>query len=138
MQGFGFQQVTTVTVPASLTATVLLAPSRPPLQELTVWAVSGTRTVPSLTFQARVNQQPFGTSVSVTTSPAATIVSGENVTYTGDILFPQGIGMLNMPEQSSPTIDPFDFDIFISNGDANPVTVTLYFVGVGREGGVRR
>ena len=138
MQGYGFQQVSTVTVPGSGNATVLLAPSRPPLQELTVWATSGTRTIASLTFQARINHQAFGTSVTVTAQPAATIVAGENVTFTGDILFPQGLGMLNMPEQSAPGIDPFDFDVFVTNGDPAPAIVTLYFVGVGREGGVRK
>ena len=138
MQGFGWQQTNTVTVAGTGTQVVALAPSRPILEKLTIWATSGRRTIASLTFQARINRVNFGTAVTITAAIAADPVCGQGVTYAGELLIPQGVGGLDAPDQSSPRTDPFQFDMLISNGDAAAATVTLYFTAIGRDGGVHR
>lgn len=138
MHGSGWQQERVVTVAGGGTVAVPLPTARPLLEQLTVWASSGARQLVNASFQARVNGKAFGTSVSIVGAIAADIVFAESVTVTGAFIVPQGTGHLYNPDPGCPQFDPFDFDVLVSNGDVNPMTVTLYFAAVERAGGSKQ
>ena len=132
MQGHGWQKVQKISVPAGGTAVVSLPPNRPVLERLTIWASSGMRTLSNMTFQARANTKNYGASVNVTGARAADVVmdSGAN-----GRLFAVGKGSLTAPLTAG---DALEYDILLSNAGGSAEEVTLYFVGIGRDGGMNQ
>jgi len=125
MSEHGYQFQKKVTVPATGNIAVALPSGRPLLQQLTVWASSGTRVVTGLTFQPRINGKNLGSSVAVTTVVAADVV------YDDPRVIPAVKGSLSAPG----TVDAFEFDILITSSHGSPQDVTLVFAAVGRDGG---
>jgi hypothetical protein len=139
MAEHGWQRNQRVTVPASGSIAVPLPPSRPVLETLTIWAVSGLRNVTNMTFQPRINRRNFGSSVNVAGVPAANLIYSDGGDTQENRIMPVGLGSIPNPYINGDTLqpgpDPFDFDILITSTSLVNEDVTLYFAAVGRDGG---
>ena len=109
-----------ITVSGSSTARFSFQPQAV-LDNLTIWAVSNTRTIANLTFQPQINNANFGSSVAIVGAVAKTVVYSSGGASAENNLLP-------FRPATSLTIDPFTFSVLITNADASPATVTLYAV----------
>ena len=132
MSEHGWQQVKQVTVPAAGNITVVLTPSRPLLESFCIWASSGERVMTNMTFQPKVNNTNLGASTNVTGAEAAHIVFRAAGATFDQLILPVGKGTLTTPSTQG---DPLEFSVLVSNAGLAPEIVTLYLVGIGRDGG---
>jgi len=136
MQGHGWTHTKKVSVPGGGgTLAVALPPSRPVLEQLTIWASSGSRVLSNMTFQARVNGKNFGASANVTGAVAADVVLAMNGATRDQVLLPTRSSSFTAADTPH---DKFEFDVLLTNAGAGAEEVTLYFVGIGRDGGGNR
>lgn len=125
-----WQQQEKVTIAGAGTTSFQLRPNTP-LERLTVWVVSGpVRTVANLSFQPRINGVNFGAPVVIAGVIAAQAILTSGGATVENRMFPY------VPPRAvaDASLDPFVIDIFITNADANPATVTLLVVGVAHVG----
>jgi|OM-RGC.v1.027940712 hypothetical protein len=119
-----WRQAERITVPDGGSATFTLAPSRPlVLNKLTIWATTGQRVLTGdMTFQARINGKSLGSLV--------TVASGVTV---NDVIYVQGGDESDnlIPQSSGAPVDPFVFDILISNAAGTDMDVSIYAAAVG-------
>lgn len=135
MSEHGWQSAQRLTVAAAGTGIASLPTGRPVLEKLTVWAVSGNRVLANVSFQPRVNGVALGSAVNVVAAAAATLVYEP---ASGQRLIPTQKGTLAAPStgpSGAVNADAFQFDVLVSNAGASSIDVTVYFVGVGRDGG---
>jgi hypothetical protein len=109
-----------ITVPGSGTATFTLRNVSQALSGLTIWAVSGGRTIANLTFQPQINGQDFGGSTAIVGAVAL------------DVVYAGGSDKNVIPGSgaNSPA-DPFNFTVLITNADASDALITIYAIGMG-------
>ena len=123
----GFQQKTKVTVEANDNIDVPLV-HRSVLEKLTIWAVSGERSVRDLSFQVRINGVDFGAAVAF----AGPAKLAEPIFRAGDgaadaLLIPVS-GVI-------PALDPLSFVVNIASTFGTDQEVTLYFAARANPGG---
>ena len=111
-----WQQPEQFTIQDGETATFTL---RPPsvLSNLTIWAVSGPRTLEDVEFQVQINGHAHGAAVTVTSAAAKTVVYDSS---DKNYLIPF-IRALDVGER-----DPFTLSVLISNDGEDPVTLTIF------------
>lgn len=143
MSEHGWQWQKKVTVPHGGSIAVPLPGGRPLLERLTIWASSGSRVIVNVSCQPRINGKNYGAAVAFVGVKAADPIM--DATAVGRVL-PVGKGSMPLGAAAAvgasvPSIDtsadPFDFDVNLTNTDAVDADITLYFAGVGRDGGSR-
>lgn len=118
-----WQEAKKITVPGNGTATFGFV-HHAPLDRLTIWAVSGARTIANLSFQPQINGQNYADAVPMTGSIISALIFGSGGALKDNNLFPF------RPPPYAASLDPFDLSVLITNGDADPADVTLYAIGL--------
>jgi len=117
-----YQQEERITVPGSGTARFTLAfPAL--VDNLTIWAVSGSRTIANLSFQVQINAVNYNAATTVVAAVAADVIYRSGGASTENDLIPL------RPSGRALTLDPFTFSVLITNADVADAVVTLYAVG---------
>ncbi len=120
MQGHGWQYTKQSSVPTGGgNAVSVPLPTHPVLQSLTVWVVSQTA-LTNMTAQPRINGVSYGSPTAIVGAKAADLVFDA-----ADLLIPA----------NETSVDPFVFDVLLTNTGGSTQSVSLYFVGIGRDGG---
>lgn len=115
--GRSWRQIERLTVPAGDDATFTLKGFPLALAGLTVWAVSGSRTLTDMTFQPQINGVTYGASTNIAAAVAAEVVYGG------------GLDTDVVPETGPATVDPFIFTVLLSNAGGSDEDVTIVAVG---------
>lgn len=135
MTTHGWKHIKKLTVPDNGSVVFAFPNGRPLLEKLTIWALSGDRSVQSLTFQPRVNGQNFGASVNFAgPGVLAQIVLQDVVgSITENMVLPPVPGDL-AAGNGSPT-HPLEFDVLVTAGAVgNAQIITLAAAAIGRDG----
>jgi hypothetical protein len=117
-----WRQANKLVVPASGTASFVLAASRPiALDKLTIWASTGARVLSAnLSFDVRLN----------TKSIASTVTVAAPQTVNTIIYATAATSMLLIPTDTR-DIDPLVFDVLVTNAGLTDVEVSMIAVGIG-------
>lgn len=115
-----------LTVPGSGSISYIL-PGETPLERLTIWAISGQRNIPGLTFQPQINGVNFNTPTVVAGAQAADIVYASGGAATEDAIIP---ATFKPSGSNAENLDPFVFSILITNQDTNDIPISMYTVAV--------
>lgn len=118
-----WQDIKRLTVPHGGTATFTL-PHQAPLERLTIWAISGPRTITNMSFQPKINGANYGAAVTVVGAVAAKIVLSSGGATSENNLIPY-----TRPDIGS-TADPFTMTVVVSNAGANDEDITLMAVAL--------
>lgn len=102
-------------------------PTNLALEQFTVWATSGDRTLTAMTVQPQMNEANFGSSTVFTAAKAAVAVYISNSTR-DQMLIPK------IPASQADAVDRLDFSILLSNAHTSPESVTIIFVGIQHQG----
>jgi hypothetical protein len=119
-----FQQAQKISVPGAGSATFTLR-IQAPIDRLTIWAVSGTRTITNMSFQAQINGRNFRAAVPIAAAVAAHLIYQSGGGTVDNLLIP-----FNAHNAATGTPDPFVFTIAISNAHGSAEEVTLYASGL--------
>lgn len=135
MTTHGWKQIAKITVPNGGYYDVALPAGRPVLEKLTYLALSGTRSVAGLSFQARINGVNFGAAYAHAGPGVLAAVVFHDVvgTVTENMILPPAPGDLARGEASVPG-DPIDFVMRVSSSHGVPQVITLVAAAIGRDG----
>jgi len=97
------------------------------LERLTIWAISNQRVIANMTFQVRINRNNYNAATNVVGAPAADVVYRSGGAVSEDDMIP----FVPPQAQLDLSLDPFDFDVLITNNDATAADITMYAVGYG-------
>lgn len=118
-----------ITVPNGGTATFTLKYSSP-LERLTIWAVSGNRTLTNMTVQPQLNGVNFGGPTNIVGAVAADLVLSNGGSSRENVLFP------TVPAAKVPgTLDGFTLTVLLSNAGASPESITMIASAIEHNGG---
>lgn len=118
-----WQQERKLTVPGSGTARFVLD-RQAVLDRVTIWVVSGARTVANLSFQVQINRRNFNSAVTVVGAVAADVIFQSGGAATENDLIPF------RPAARRDALDDFEFSVLATNADAAAVEVTFYATGL--------
>jgi len=130
-----FQHQQQLLVPHGSTATYTLpgAGGRTPLERLTFWAVSGARSMTSMSFQVKINGNNYGSAVVINARPAFDAIMTPAGTSGDDNLMwpvPKAVQALPPGGTASGIVDDFQVTVVISNGGGADQYVTIYAVAL--------
>jgi len=128
----GWKHYEKVTVPAGGDATfVIPTASRPHLEKLTIFALSGARVVGALTFQPQINGEDFGVFVVSGAGALAEVVFQSIVGTVSESLVLPTVPVGPYHSDGS-ALDPLVFSVLVSNAGAAPYTITMAAAAIGR------
>jgi hypothetical protein len=120
-----WQQIKKLTVPAGGTATFTLTQNAA-LERLTVWALSGYRTLTNMNFQVKVNGADYNTvaPVTITSDIASDVIYRSGGAFAENDLIPY------IPAGIKDEVDSFDFTVVCTNAGGVAETVTIIACGI--------
>lgn len=125
--GAFWQQAEKITVPAVGTATFSLKRNSP-LERLTIWAISDRRVIANLSLQVQVNGQAYNPPIVIVGVRAADVIYRSGGAVAENDMIPY------VPAGRTPAVDPFVFDVVLTNADAVEVAITMFAIGVYHQG----
>lgn len=132
--GYGWTQLESLTIPNAGSVDFTLSPSRPVLEKLSIWALSGARSLAAgLTFQLRLNGQPIGAAV----APGAGVLAEAVVQ---DVVGSATENWIIPPSRNTDAVnlasgfDPFVLTVSVANATGAEVKVTMVASAIGRGG----
>lgn len=125
--GAMWQHAERLTIAAAGTATFTV-PRNCPLDRLTIWAVSGTRQLTNMDFQAQINGENYNPVVTITAAEALDVIYRSGGASSENDLIPY------IPANQRTTLDPFDITILVTNNGGAAESVTMFAVGIQHQG----
>lgn len=135
MTTYGWKNIQKLTVPNNGSVVFTFPGGRPLLEKLTIWALSGDRSVSGLTFQPRINGVNFGASVAHAGPGVLAQIVLQDVqgSPTENMVLPPVPGDLAQGD-GSPT-HPLEFDVLITAGVVGrDQVITMAAAAIGRAG----